>query len=67
MFSFIAKSINAAVICVSDYKLDVPGLDPGFYNNDYKILPCDMNRPGKGLFIHKWLKLKYISRFSTCN
>ena len=44
----IAKSTNAAIIGVSESKLDEFVLEPEIEIDDYKILRCDRNRHGGG-------------------
>ena len=45
----IAKSNNAAIIGISEFKLDESVLEPEIRIDDYKILWCDRNRHGGGV------------------
>ena len=45
----IAKSTNAAIIGISESKLDESVLEPEIEIDDYKILRCDRNRHGGGV------------------
>ena len=45
----IAKSTNAAIIGISESKLDESVLEPEIEIDDYKILVCDRNRHGGGV------------------
>ena len=45
----IAKSTNAAIIGISESKLDEFVLEPEIEIDDYKILVCDRNRHGGGV------------------
>ena len=45
----IAKSTNAAIISISESKLDESVLEPEIQIDDYKILHCDRNRHGGGV------------------
>ena len=44
----IAKSTNAAIIGISESKLDETVLEPQIETDNYKILRCDRNRHGGG-------------------
>ena len=45
----IAKSTNAAIIGISEAKLDESVLEPEIQIDDYKILQYDRNRHGGGV------------------
>ena len=49
----IAKSTNAAIIGISESKLDESVLEPEIQIDDYKILHCDRNRHGGGVACYK--------------
>ena len=58
----IAKSSNAAIIGISESKLDESVLEPEIENDDYRILRCDRNRRGGGVacYIRNDLSYHYI-------
>ena len=45
----IAKSTNAAIVGISESKLDESVLEPEIEIDDYKIFRCDRNRHGEGV------------------
>ena len=53
----IAKSTNAAIIGISESKLDESVLEPEIQMDDYKILRCDRNRHGGGVACYSSLLL----------
>ena len=61
----IAKSTNAAIIRISESKLDESVLEPEIQTDDYKILRCDRNRHGGGaaFYIRNELSYNIISVF----
>ena len=61
----IAKSTNAAIIGISESKLDESVLEPEIQIDDYKILRCDRNRYGSGVacYIRNDLSYNIISVF----
>ena len=54
---YIAKSTNAAVIGISESKLDASALDPEISIDNYKILHCDRNRQVGGVACYVRFKL----------
>ena len=52
-----AKSTNAAIIGISESKLDESVLEPEIQMDDYKILRCDRNRHGGGVACYSSLLL----------
>ena len=56
---YIGKSINAAVIGISESKLDASVLDPEISTDNYKILRCDRNRQGGGVVCYVRNDLSY--------
>ena len=62
----IGKSTNAAIIGISETKLDESVLEPEIQIDDYKILRCDRNRHGGGVACYIRNDLSYnILCFST--
>ena len=61
----IAKSTNAAIIGISESKLDESVLEPEIQIDDYKILQCDRNRRGGGVacYIRNDLSYNILSVF----
>ena len=57
--SIIAQSTNAAIIGISESKLDESALEPDIEIDDYKILRCDRNRHGGGVACHIRNDLSY--------
>ena len=55
----IAKSIDAAIISISESKLDKSVLEPETEIDDYKILRCDRNRHGGSVACHIRNDLSY--------
>ena len=53
----IAKPTNAAIIGISESKLDESVLEPEIQMDDYKILRCDRNRHGGGVACYSSLLL----------
>ena len=64
-----AKSTNAAIIGISESKLDESVLEPEIQIDDYKILRCDRNRHGGGVacYIRNDLSYNIISIFQSEN
>ena len=62
---FIAKSTNAAVIGISESKLDASVLEQEISIDNYKILRCDRNRHGGGVacYIRNDLNYNILSVF----
>ena len=62
-----AKSTNAAIIGISESKLDESVLEPEIQIDDYKILRCDRNRHGGGVacYIRNDLSYNIISVFPS--
>ena len=62
----IAKSTNAAIIDISETKLDESVLEPEIQIDDYKILPCDRirHRGGVACYIRNDLRYKILSVFA---
>ena len=63
----IAKSTNAAIIGVSESKLDKSVLEPEIEIDDYKILWCDRSRHGGGVasYIKNDLRYNIVSVFPS--
>ena len=61
----IAKSTNAAIIGISESKLNESVLEPEIQIDDYKILQCDRNRRGGGVacYIRNDLSYNILSVF----
>ena len=61
----IAKPTNAAIIGISESKLDESVLEPEIQIDDYKILRCDRNRHGGGVacYIRNDLNYNILSVF----
>ena len=55
----IAKSTNAAIIGISESKLDESVLEPEIEIDDYKILRCDRSRQGRGVACYMRNDLNY--------
>ena len=55
----IAKSTNAAIIGISESKLDESVLEPEIEIDDYKILRCDRSRQGGGVACYMRNDLNY--------
>ena len=62
-----AKSTNAAIIGISESKLDESVLEPEIQIDDYKILQCDRNRcrGGVACYVRNYLSYNIISVFSS--
>ena len=62
---YIAKSTNAAVIGICEFKLDASVLDPQISIDNYKILRCDRNRQGAGVvcYVRNTLRYNTLSAF----
>ena len=54
-----AKSVNAAIIGISESKLDESILEPEIQIDDYKICLCDRNRHGGGIACYVRSDLSY--------
>ena len=65
----IAKLTNAAIIGISESKLDESVLEPETEIDDYKIFRCDRNRHGGGVacYIRNDLSYNIISVFPSEN
>ena len=63
----IAKLTSAAIIGISESKLDESVLEPEIQIDDYKILRCDRNRHGGGVacYIRNYLSYNIISVFPS--
>ena len=63
----IAKSANAAIIGISESKLDESVLEPEIEIDNYKIIRCDRNRHGGGVacYIRNDLSYNIISVFPS--
>ena len=63
----IAKSTNAAIIGISETKLDESVLEPEIQIDDYKILWCDRNRHRGGVacYIRNDLSYNILSVFPS--
>ena len=63
----IAKSTNAAIIGISESKLDESVLEPEIEIDDYKIIRCDRNRHRGGVacYIRNDLSYNIISVLPT--
>ena len=61
----VAKSTNAAIIGISESKLNESVLEPEIQIDDYKILQCDRNRRGGGVacYIRNDLSYNILSVF----
>ena len=55
----VAKWTNAAIIGISESKLDESVLEPEIQIDDYKILWCDRNRHGEGVSCYVRNDLSY--------
>ena len=66
-FRIIAKSTNAAIIGISESKLDESVLEPEIEIDDHKILRCDRNRHRGGVacYIRNDLSYNIISVFPS--